>query len=80
MMRNPHPVAIFWGEELTMIYNQGYQVLLGNQPALGVSYDEAFPATWNIVRITSLSFRSFVPFLWHVTFALDSYVQTLVQL
>jgi hypothetical protein len=24
VMRNPHPCALFWGEELTMIYNESY--------------------------------------------------------
>jgi hypothetical protein len=25
VMRNPHPCALFWGEELTMIYNESYR-------------------------------------------------------
>jgi hypothetical protein len=23
-MKNPHPAALFWGEELTMLYNEAY--------------------------------------------------------
>jgi hypothetical protein len=25
VMRNPHPCSLFWGEELTMIYNEAYK-------------------------------------------------------
>lgn len=25
LMRNPHPAALFWGEELTMLYNEAYK-------------------------------------------------------
>lgn len=51
MMRNPHAVSIFWGEELTMIYNEAYKEVIGRQPAMGQSFAEAFSATWNMVRV-----------------------------
>lgn len=32
LMRNPHPAALFWGEDLTMIYNDAYKIeVAGNK-------------------------------------------------
>lgn len=32
LMRNPHPASLFWGEELTMIYNEAYKAeVAGNK-------------------------------------------------
>jgi hypothetical protein len=32
LMRNPHPASLFWGEELTMLYNEAYRIeVVGNK-------------------------------------------------
>ena len=52
LMRNPHPAALFWGEELTMLYNESYRVeIAGNKhPALmGTGFSGPFAELWNNV-------------------------------
>jgi hypothetical protein len=40
LMRNPHPASLFWGEELTMLYNEAYRIeVVGNKhPARAYSF------------------------------------------
>lgn len=47
LMRNPHPAALFWGEELTMIYNEAYATeVAGNKhPSLmGTGFSGTAPS------------------------------------
>lgn len=49
VMRNPHPAALFWGEELTMVYNEPYRIeVAGNKhPSLmGSGFFENFRELW----------------------------------
>jgi hypothetical protein len=52
LMKNPHPAAIFWGDELTAIYNEGYRdTVSGNKhPGLmGAGFREPFAEIWDAV-------------------------------
>lgn len=50
VMRNPHPAALFWGEELTMLYNEAYknEVAGKKHPELmGTSFSGPFKELWD---------------------------------
>ncbi|KAF2822202.1 putative histidine kinase HHK16p [Ophiobolus disseminans] len=50
LMRNPHPAALFWGEELQMIYNEAYKnEVAGNKhPGLmGTGFSGPFSELWD---------------------------------
>ncbi|KAL5474327.1 hypothetical protein PMIN07_000109 [Paraphaeosphaeria minitans] len=50
VMRNPHPVALFWGEELTMLYNEAYknEVARDKHPDLmGTGFSGPFSELWD---------------------------------
>jgi hypothetical protein len=51
-MANPHPAALFWGEELTVIYNKAYadQVAGEKHPRLmGTGFRGPFAELWDFV-------------------------------
>ncbi|KAF1972904.1 aerobic respiration control sensor protein arcB [Bimuria novae-zelandiae CBS 107.79] len=50
LMRNPHPASLFWGEELTMLYNEAYKnEVAGNKhpELMGTGFSGPFSETWN---------------------------------
>jgi PAS domain S-box-containing protein len=52
LMTNPHPAALFWGEELTMLYNEPYatQVAGRKHPTLmGTGFQGPFKELWATV-------------------------------
>ncbi|KAF1953321.1 hypothetical protein CC80DRAFT_494610 [Byssothecium circinans] len=52
VMRNPHPVSLFWGEELTMLYNEAYknEVAGSKHPDLmGTGFSGPFRELWDSV-------------------------------
>ena len=52
LMANPHPAALFWGEELTVIYNKAYadQVAGEKHPKLmGTGFRGPFAEIWEFV-------------------------------
>ena len=51
VMSSPHPAALYWGEDLTTVYNEAYIVLAGHKhPALmGQSYRIAWAEIWDDV-------------------------------
>lgn len=53
VMNNPHPAALFWGNDLTMIYNEAYATeVAGNKhPALmGTGFAGPFAELWDSLR------------------------------
>ncbi|KAJ4296620.1 hypothetical protein N0V90_006668 [Kalmusia sp. IMI 367209] len=49
VMRNPHPAALFWGEELTMLYNEAYKnEVAGNKhpELMGTGFSGPFSEIW----------------------------------
>ncbi|KAJ4354374.1 uncharacterized protein N0V89_006109 [Didymosphaeria variabile] len=52
VMRNPHPCALFWGEELTMLYNEPYtREVAGNKhpDLMGTGFCGPFSEVWDAV-------------------------------
>ncbi|KAF1918477.1 aerobic respiration control sensor protein arcB [Ampelomyces quisqualis] len=52
VMRNPHPCALFWGEDLTMIYNEAYKIeIAGNKhpELMGTGFSGPFSELWDSV-------------------------------
>ena len=52
VMRNPHPSSVFWGEDLTMLYNEAYRddVTGAKHPALmGTGFSGPFGEMWHAV-------------------------------
>ncbi|KAH7313750.1 aerobic respiration control sensor protein arcB [Stachybotrys elegans] len=52
VMNNPHPAALFWGSDLTMIYNEAYaREVAGNKhPSLmGTGFSGPFSELWDMV-------------------------------
>ncbi|KAH7092217.1 hypothetical protein FB567DRAFT_435149 [Paraphoma chrysanthemicola] len=50
VMRNPHPAALFWGEELTMMYNEAYKIeVAGNKhpDLMGTGFSGPFREIWD---------------------------------
>lgn len=50
VMRNPHPAALFWGEELTMLYNEAYtNEVAGNKhpDLMGTGFSGPFSELWD---------------------------------
>lgn len=50
VMRNPHPCALFWGPELSMIYNEAYTYeVAGNKhpDLLGTGFSGPFSELWD---------------------------------
>lgn len=55
VMRNPHPSSVFWGEDLTMLYNESHRdIIAGDKhPALmGTGFTGPFHEMWGSVRTT----------------------------
>ncbi|KAF1849517.1 putative histidine kinase HHK16p [Cucurbitaria berberidis CBS 394.84] len=55
LMRNPHPAALFWGEELTMVYNEAYKTeVAGNKhpDLMGTGFSGPFSEMWDSVGPT----------------------------
>jgi hypothetical protein len=51
-MGNPHPAALFWGSDLTMLYNEAYatEVACNKHPALmGTGFQGPFAELWDSV-------------------------------
>jgi hypothetical protein len=51
-MSNPHPAALFWGSDLTMLYNEAYakEVACNKHPALmGTGFQGPFAELWDSV-------------------------------
>lgn len=49
VMRNPHPCSLFWGEELTMVYNEAYKLeVAGNKhpDLMGTGFSGPFSELW----------------------------------
>ncbi|KAK7743514.1 hypothetical protein SLS53_004048 [Cytospora paraplurivora] len=51
-MGSPHPAAMYWGPELTAIYNEAYIVLAGNKhpKLMGQSYVEGWAEIWDEIK------------------------------
>ncbi|MBZ6077562.1 PAS domain S-box protein [Microvirga puerhi] len=50
MLNSAFPTYLAWGPELTSFYNDAYIPMLGDKPeALGRSFPEVWPETWDIV-------------------------------
>jgi PAS domain S-box-containing protein len=52
LMRNPFPCAMFWGDELTMLYNEAYKVeVAGNKhpELMGTGFSGPFSEVWDAV-------------------------------
>jgi len=52
VMRNPHPSSVFWGEDLTMLYNEAYRddVTGDKHPTLmGTGFSGPFGEMWHAV-------------------------------
>ncbi|KAF2690986.1 aerobic respiration control sensor protein arcB [Lentithecium fluviatile CBS 122367] len=50
VMRNPHPCSLFWGEELTMMYNEAYKnEVAGNKhpDLMGTGFSGPFSELWD---------------------------------
>ncbi|KAF2111100.1 aerobic respiration control sensor protein arcB [Lophiotrema nucula] len=50
VMRNPHPASLFWGEELTMFYNEAYAIeVAGNKhpELMGTGFSGPFKELWD---------------------------------
>ncbi|CAI6252117.1 unnamed protein product [Periconia digitata] len=50
VMRSPHPVSLFWGEELTMLYNEAYKnEVAGNKhpDLMGTGFSGPFRELWD---------------------------------
>ncbi|KAL5119890.1 hypothetical protein ACEQ8H_002252 [Pleosporales sp. CAS-2024a] len=50
VMRNPHPCSLFWGTELTMIYNEAYKLeVAGNKhpDLMGTGFSGPFSELWD---------------------------------
>jgi PAS domain S-box-containing protein len=52
VLANSFPMAIHWGRELTLIYNDGYRVIAGGKhpQALGRSSRDTWPEVWEFNR------------------------------
>ncbi|KAL9620473.1 MAG: hypothetical protein Q9160_005058 [Pyrenula sp. 1 TL-2023] len=48
----PHPAAMYWGDDLTAIYNESYVMLAGQKhpELMGMSYKEAWSEIWDAVK------------------------------
>ena len=60
LMASPHPAAMYWGEELIIIYNEAYILLAGQKHPriMGQRYSEAWPEIWQEMRPVFDSVRS----------------------
>ncbi|KAF2447736.1 aerobic respiration control sensor protein arcB [Karstenula rhodostoma CBS 690.94] len=50
LMKNPHPAALFWGEELTVLYNEAYKnEVAGNKhpDLMGTGFSGPFSEIWD---------------------------------
>lgn len=48
VMQDPQPAVIFWGPDLTMIYNEAYVGFLGSlHPCIGLSAREVLASVWS---------------------------------
>ena len=52
VMASPHPAAMYWGEDMTAIYNEAFVLLAGQKhPGLmGCSFKEAWSEIWTDVK------------------------------
>jgi hypothetical protein len=51
MLATRFPVTLFWGPDLTMIYNQAFVPLIGDKhpAALGAAAEVVFPEAWPLI-------------------------------
>jgi len=71
---NPAPSALVWGEEATLIYNDGYARICGNRhpQVFGAPLREAWPETWDVYGSILASCRAGNPqVLRNAHFVLD---------
>ncbi|KAI8626779.1 histidine kinase [Xylariaceae sp. FL1651] len=49
VMGSPHPAALYWGRELTVIYNEAYVAMAGQKhpKLMGSTYKEAWAEIWD---------------------------------
>ncbi|KAI1752662.1 histidine kinase [Xylaria castorea] len=52
VMGSPHPAALYWGRQFTVIYNEAYVALAGRKhpKLMGSSYKEAWAEIWDEIR------------------------------
>ncbi|KAI0468509.1 histidine kinase [Xylaria cf. heliscus] len=52
VMGSPHPAALYWGREFTVIYNEAYVALAGRKhpKLMGASYKDAWAEIWDELR------------------------------
>ena len=52
IMACPHPAAIYWGEEFTIIYNEAFIPLVGSKHPriMGQRYCDAWPESWDVIK------------------------------
>ncbi|KAI0410186.1 histidine kinase [Xylaria palmicola] len=54
VMGSPHPAALYWGREYTVVYNEAYIAMAGRKhpDLMGSSYKEAWAEIWDVLRPT----------------------------
>ncbi|RYP67705.1 hypothetical protein DL771_007112 [Monosporascus sp. 5C6A] len=53
VMSNPHPAAIFWGSDLTMLYNEAYAIEVAGRKhpnLMGTGFSGPFSELWDSVK------------------------------
>ncbi|KAI1314178.1 histidine kinase [Xylaria venustula] len=52
VMGSPHPAALYWGRELTVIYNEAYVAMAGRKhpKLMGSRYQDAWPEIWHEIQ------------------------------
>ncbi|KAI1328996.1 hypothetical protein F5Y16DRAFT_139350 [Xylariaceae sp. FL0255] len=52
IMGSPHPAALYWGKELTVMYNEAYIPLAGKKhpKLMGSTYQEAWSEIWDEIQ------------------------------
>ena len=52
IMGSPHPAAMYWGKDLTAIYNEAYVLVAGKKhpELMGQSYSRAWKEVWHLVK------------------------------
>ncbi|KAI0422869.1 histidine kinase [Xylaria grammica] len=54
VMGSPHPVALYWGREFTVIYNEAYVAMAGRKhpKLMGSRYQDAWAEVWHEMQST----------------------------
>ncbi|KAI2638370.1 histidine kinase [Xylaria nigripes] len=52
VMGSPHPAALYWGRDFTVIYNQAYVAMAGRKhpKLMGSRYQDAWPEIWDDIQ------------------------------